>query len=87
MFSRKQKLPIDIAQPNVEIPLRKITSEEHNHLVLCDHPRIKKGVARALAKKHKGPFIIKQKRENGVDYLIQRVERSEVKRTRFTKIG
>ena len=53
---------------------RKIKKFSYNigDYVLCDHPRIKKGVARGLAKKYYGPFIITRKRENGVDYLIQK---------------
>ena len=42
-------------------------------LVLCDHPRLKKGISRGLARKYYGLFLVKAKRENGVDYLIQRI--------------
>ena len=51
--------------------------------VLCDHPRLKKGVARGLAKKYYGPFVVKNKRENGVDYLIQRVGKKRGKTYNF----
>ena len=53
--------------------------------VLCDHPRLKKGVSRGLARKYYGPFIIKGKRENGVDYLIQRVGKKRGKTSQNKK--
>ena len=54
---------------------RKIKRFSYNigDYVLCDHPRLKKGIARGLAKKYYGPFVVRSKKNNGVDLLIQRV--------------
>ena len=41
--------------------------------VLCDHPRLKKGVSRGRARKYYGPFIICGIREIKVDYLTRRI--------------
>ena len=39
--------------------------------VLCDHPKLIKGMSRGIANKYYGPFIIKQIDVNNVDYIIQ----------------
>ena len=47
--------------------------------VLCDHPRLKKGLSRGIAHKYYGPFIIKKVDVNGIDYLIQRAGAKKAK--------
>lgn len=42
-------------------------------LVLCDHPRLKRGLASGLAHKYYGPFRIVEKRPNNVDYVLKRI--------------
>ena len=51
--------------------------------MLCDHPRLKKGLSRGLAPKYYGPFEIKKIDSNNVDYLIQR---AGVKKGKIYKI-
>lgn len=41
------------------------------YLVLCDHPKIKKGLSHGIAHKYYGPFIILGKNSNGCDYFIR----------------
>ena len=48
-------------------------SYEVGDFVLVDHPHLKKGLSRGIAHKYYGPFVIKKRRENGVDYFLQRV--------------
>ena len=48
--------------------------------VLCDHPRIKKGMSRGIAHKYYGPFEIKKVDDNGIDYVIQRVNAKKAKK-------
>ena len=52
--------------------IRKFEYEEGD-LVLCDHPRLKKGLAKVLAHKYYGPFQIMKKNTNQVDYVIKRL--------------
>ena len=47
-------------------------SYEVGEYVLVDHPHLKKGLSRGIAHKYYGPFIIKKRRDNEVDYYIQR---------------
>jgi hypothetical protein len=44
---------------------------EVGDLVLWNHPKLKKGLARSLAPKYYGPFQIIAKYKNGCDYLIK----------------
>ncbi len=41
--------------------------------VLVDHPHLKKGLSRGIARRYYGPFVIKKRKENEIDYYIQRV--------------
>ena len=40
-------------------------------LVLCNHPKVKKGMARGLAPKYHGPFVVVGKHINKCNYLIK----------------
>ena len=40
-------------------------------LVLCNHPKVKKGMARGLAPKYHGPFVVVGKHTNKCNYLIK----------------
>jgi hypothetical protein len=44
---------------------------EIGDLVLCDQPKIQKGLSRGLAPRYYGPFQIVGKYKNGCDYLIK----------------
>jgi hypothetical protein len=57
-------------------------SYEVGDLVLCDHPKIAKGVARGLAKKWYGPFTVKE-RVNDVDYVLTRLGDTKPKKYRI----
>ena len=52
---------------------RKIKKTEYNigDSVLVSHPNLRKGLARGLAPKYYGPFLIVGKNSNGCDYLIK----------------
>ncbi|RNA18648.1 gap-Pol poly [Brachionus plicatilis] len=39
--------------------------------VLCDHPKLKKGLSQGIARKFYGPFVVVGKNYNNVDYLIR----------------
>ena len=54
-------------------------------LVLCDHPRLKRGLASGLAHKYYGPFRIVEKRPNNVDYVLKRIGTKSKKNTRSTR--
>jgi hypothetical protein len=46
---------------------------EEGDLVLCDHPKIKRGLSRGISHKYFGPFVIQKIEENQVDYVIKRL--------------
>ena len=50
-------------------------SYEVGEWVLCNHPKIKKGLSRGLAPRYHGPFVIVGKYANGCDYLIRQTNR------------
>ncbi|RNA21415.1 hypothetical protein BpHYR1_006063 [Brachionus plicatilis] len=39
--------------------------------VLCDHPKLKKGLSQAITRKFYGPFLVVGKNDNNVDCLIR----------------
>jgi hypothetical protein len=47
--------------------------------VLCDHPKLQKGMSRGISHKYHGPFIIRQIDVNNVDYIIQRANTNKGK--------
>ena len=47
--------------------------------VLCDHPKLTKGMSNGISHKSYGPFIIKRIDVNNVDYIIQRANTKKVK--------
>ena len=55
--------------------------------VLCDHPRLKKGVSRGLARKYYGPFIIKDRRENVSIISYKWPEKNEEKLIKSIRTG
>jgi hypothetical protein len=46
---------------------------EEGDLVLCDYPKIKKGLSRGISHKDYGPFVIQKIEKNQVDYVIKRL--------------
>ena len=53
--------------------------------VLCDHPKLIKGMSGGIAHKYYGPFIIKQIDVNNVEYLIQRANTKKGKLNKIHK--
>jgi hypothetical protein len=52
---------------------RQIKKSNYNvgDLVLCDHPKLKKGLSQGIAHKYYGPFVVVGKNDNGCDYFIR----------------
>ena len=62
---------MDLEKIKHDRKIKKLTYKIGDY-VLCDHPRIKKGMSRGIAHKYYGPFEIKKVDSNKVDYYIQR---------------
>ena len=58
--------------------IKKFTYEVGDY-VLVDHPHLKKGLSRGIAHKYYGPFVIKKRKDNNVDYYIQRAGKNKGK--------
>ena len=70
---------MDIEKINHDRKIKKATYKVGEY-VLCDHPRIKKSMSRGIAHKYYGPFEIKKVDDNGIDYVIQRVNAIKAKK-------
>ena len=69
---------MDKAKVNYDRHIR-IGAYKKGDLVLCSHPKIKKGLSRGLAPRFYGPFVIVGIYDNGCDYLIKRVGQAKSK--------
>ena len=60
---------------------RRIKKHEYNinDWVLCNHPRARQGMARGLAPKYYGPFVIVGKYANKCDYLIKSTKKAKAR--------
>ncbi|CAF0755600.1 unnamed protein product [Brachionus calyciflorus] len=77
----KLELSYKIAEKNRDLKMEKSKIDFDRHikkleykigdLVLCDHPKLKKGLSQGVARKFYGPFEVVGKNENNVDYLIR----------------
>jgi hypothetical protein len=63
---------MELTQINHNRKIKKAKYEEGD-LVLCDLPKIKRGLSRGISHKYYGPFIIQKIEENQVDYVIKRL--------------
>ena len=54
---------------------RRIAKKQYNlgDWVLCNHPKLRKGLSRGLAPRYYGPFEVIGKYDNNCDYLIKRI--------------
>ena len=73
---------MELTQINHNRKIKKSTYE-NGDLVLCDHPKIKRGLSRGICYKYYGPFLIQKVEENQMVYVIKGWGLKMVKHTKF----
>jgi hypothetical protein len=65
-------IKMELTQINHNQKIKK-TQYVKGHLVLCDHPKLIRGLSRGISQKYYGPFVIQRLEENQMDYIIRRL--------------
>ena len=76
--SKHRDSAMEISKLYHDRKIKKFTYEVGDY-VLVDHPHLKKGLSRGIAHKYYGPFVIKKRKDNNVDYYIQRAGKNKGK--------
>ena len=80
-----RNIKMELTQINHNQKIKKAKYEKDD-LVLCDHPKIKRGLSRGISHKYYGPFVLQSVEENQVDYVIKRMGVKMEKHIKFIKI-